>query len=97
MNKIKEEIDTVIGTGRLPRIADKYKMPYLMATLWETLRYASQIPVAVPHRVAKNYSFKGYFMPKHAIVLPNLWYIHHDPKIWDDPWEFRLERFLDGF
>ena len=29
-------------------------------------------------------------------ILPNLWGIHHDEKIWGDPWEFRPERFLEN-
>ena len=96
VKKIQAEMDKVIGTGRLPRVSDKCRMPYLMATVWEVLRYASHIPLALPHRVTKNYSFKGYFIPRHAIVFPNIWYIHHDPTVWTDPWEFRPERFLDS-
>ena len=94
--KIQAEIDSVIGTGRLLRISDKNSMPYLMATIWEILRYTSHVPVLVPHRVLKNYNYRGYFMPKHALVIANIWYIHHDPKVWHDPWEFIPERFLDS-
>ena len=90
------EIDADVGTGRLPRLSDKNKMPYLMATIWEALRYMSHMPYALRHWVAKNYSFKRYSMPKHAIVFPNIWYIPHDSKIWNDPWEFKPERFLDS-
>ena len=28
-------------------------------------------------------------------VLFNLWKLHHNPDYWDEPWEFRPERFLD--
>ena len=28
-------------------------------------------------------------------VLFNLWKLHHNPEYWDEPWEFRPERFLD--
>ena len=94
--KIQAEIDTVIGTGRLPRLSDKNQMPYLMASIWEALRYASGTPVGVPHRVAKDYRFRDYFIPKYAILFANYWFIHHDPTIWNDPWKFRPERFLDS-
>ena len=93
--KIQAEIDSVIGPGRLPRLSDKNNMPYLMATIWEILRYTSHVPVLVPHSVVKNCSYRGYFMPKNALVLANIWYIHHDPKVWHDPWEFIPERFLN--
>ena len=96
VRKIQTEIDMVIGSGRLPRISDKNHMPYLMASIWEALRYTSNTPVGVPHRVSKNYNFMGYFIPKHAILIANYWFIHHDPKIWEDPWQFRPERFLDS-
>ena len=94
--KLQVEIDSVIGTGRLPRLSDKNNMPYLMATIWEVLRYTSHVPVLVPHRVLKTYNYRGYFMPKNALVIANIWYIHHDPKVWHDPWEFTPERFLDS-
>lgn len=26
----------------------------------------------------------------------NLWAVHHDPRIWDEPWKFNPNRFLDA-
>ena len=43
------------------------------------------------------FSFKntGHCIPKDTIVVSNLWYMMHDPDVWDDPYEFKPERFLD--
>lgn len=93
---IHAEIDKVIGNNRLPKISDKNSMPYTMATIWEILRYTSHMPLSIPHKVSKSYTLKGFSIPKNAVLLPNLWYIHHDPTIWKDPWVFRPNRFLDS-
>ncbi|KAK6279880.1 hypothetical protein POUND7_020147 [Theobroma cacao] len=35
----------------------------------------------------------GYDVPRGTIILVNVWAIHRDPKLWDDPTSFKLERF----
>ena len=39
--------------------------------------------------------FRGYFIPKNAIILPFVESILSDQQIWTDPEAFRPERFLD--
>ena len=93
--KIQEEIDQRVGSSRMPNDSDKEHMHYTMATIYEVLRYTSPAGLSIPHRASKDQNFEGYFVPKDSVLIPNHWYMHHDPKLWDEPWEFKPERFLD--
>jgi cytochrome P450 len=35
--------------------------------------------------------YEGYFLPKGAVVYPNLYEAHHDVEFWEDPENFRPE------
>ena len=95
--KIQNEIESAVGSSRMPRFSDRDAMPYTMATVYEVLRYTSAAaPLSLPHRALEDSNFEGYFIEKHSIILPNLWYIHHDPQRWKNPWAFDPERFLDS-
>ncbi|XP_033985399.1 cytochrome P450 2U1 isoform X2 [Trematomus bernacchii] len=39
--------------------------------------------------------FRGYTIPKGTVIVPNLWSVHRDPALWDDPDSFNPGRFLD--
>lgn len=39
--------------------------------------------------------FKGYTIPKGTVILPNLWSVHRDPTVWENPDDFNPSRFLD--
>uniref|UniRef100_A0A9L0S4N8 Cytochrome P450 family 2 subfamily U member 1 n=1 Tax=Equus caballus TaxID=9796 RepID=A0A9L0S4N8_HORSE len=45
--------------------------------------------------VTKEKVLQGYTIPKGTVVLPNLWSVHRDPAIWEEPDEFHPNRFLD--
>ena len=92
---LHQELDDVIGPFRLPNLKDKNSLPYLEATIAETLRMSSLVPLAVPHKATVDTTLQGYQIPKGTTVLVNLWSLHHDPDIWDAPNEFRPQRFLD--
>ena len=95
-SRICSEIDRVIGKARPPSLDDRQHMPYTKAFIMEVHRYTSEVPAAVPHVCTRDVVFEGYHIKKGAILFPNLWFIHHDEKLWHDPWNFRPERFLDS-
>nr|XP_054767382.1 cytochrome P450 2J2-like [Lytechinus pictus] len=92
--KIQTELDTVIGRGRQPTTEDRPQLPYCNATLAEVMRIRPVLPVSVPHMTSDDVSLGGYSIPKGAIIVPNLWAVHHDPREWKDPEDFNPDRFL---
>ncbi|KAK6170952.1 hypothetical protein SNE40_019230 [Patella caerulea] len=91
-----KEIQDVVGSGRLPSMKDKTSMPYNEAVLLEVLRKANVVTIGTPHSLNQDTVFRGYNIPKHAIILPNLDSVLADNKIWGDADVFRPERFLDN-
>ncbi|KAL3887165.1 hypothetical protein ACJMK2_027115 [Sinanodonta woodiana] len=94
--KCFEEIDQVVGRERLPQLIDKEHLPYLEATIMETLRVYPVAPLAVPHAVSKEIIFRGYRIPQGTTVLVNLESVLRDPSTFKDPDVFRPERYLDA-
>jgi len=93
--RIQQEIDMVVGRGRLPTLNDRERLPYLEASLREIMRYITIVPLGLPHRAQVDTMFEGYFIPKDTMISVNLMDYHMDREIWGDPENFRPERFLD--
>ncbi|ODN06235.1 Farnesoate epoxidase [Orchesella cincta] len=93
--KLHAEIDRVVGRNRDPSLQDKAKMPYTEAVILETLRITSLVPLGVMHELLYDIDFHGYRLPKGLLLVPNMYHVHHDKKIWGDPENFRPERFLE--
>lgn len=69
----QREIDTFIGTDRLPTVADRVRLPYVEAVLKECLRWNVVAPLALPHASDEEYLYRGYRIPKGSIILANIW------------------------
>lgn len=92
---LHQELDQVVGPNRLPDIDDRNSLPYLEATINETMRIASVTPFSVPRKTTVDTTLQGFDIPKDTTVFTNLWSLHHDPDFWDASNDFRPQRFLD--
>ncbi|GJC89981.1 O-methylsterigmatocystin oxidoreductase [Colletotrichum liriopes] len=92
--KAQAEIDRVVGQERLPNIHDLEKLPYIEAVAKELMRWHPIGPMGLPHSSTEDDIFEGYFIPKGAMVFPNIWHFTHDPERYPDPMGFKPERFL---
>ncbi|XP_070204105.1 cytochrome P450 1A2-like isoform X3 [Littorina saxatilis] len=93
--RMQAEIDAATGP-RLPQLADKPNLPYCEATLYEVMRLSPVAPTSLPHKTMCDTTVGGYDVPKNTLVLVNLWAAMHDPDKWEQPEEFKPERFLDA-
>nr|AKJ26120.1 CYP1 [Gentiana rigescens] len=95
-NKVREEIDRVVGLSRMVEESDMEKLPYLQAVVKETLRLHPALPLLLPRNTMEDTEYMGYLIPKSTQVFINAWAIGRDPDAWKDPLDFKPERFIDS-
>jgi cytochrome P450 family 135 len=83
LRRLTEEIDATNGDD------------YLTATVNETLRRRPVLPNAEPRLTKQDVEIGGWLYPEGVSLIASAYLLHHDPDIYDDPYEFRPERFLD--
>ncbi|CAL1715497.1 unnamed protein product [Somion occarium] len=96
-NKAQQEIDTVVGSERLPDYSDRDSLPYVDAIVNETLRWHPVVPLDIPHMLSADDVYNGYYLPKGSIIVGNSWAVLHDDIAYPDPSTFNPDRFIkDG-
>ncbi|KAG9057243.1 hypothetical protein FS842_008050 [Serendipita sp. 407] len=94
--KAREEIDRVIGSGRLPTLADKADLPYCSSLVKEVLRWGVVGPLGIPHVAKVDDVYQGYNIAKGTIIVANIWAMLHDEKAYPNPFDFNPDRFAEG-
>ncbi|CAH2076248.1 unnamed protein product [Thlaspi arvense] len=93
LKKARTEIDEIIGSDRLLDEPDVVNLPYLQNIVSETFRMYPALPVLVAHMSSNDCKVGGYDMPRGTMLLTNVWAMHRDPKLWEEPERFKPERF----
>ncbi|XP_023532730.1 geraniol 8-hydroxylase-like [Cucurbita pepo subsp. pepo] len=94
MVKLKEELSRVIGKGNPVEESHINKLPYLQAVIKETLRLQSAL--LLPRKAESEVAISGFTIPKGTQIIVNLWASYRDSSVWESPYLFLPERFLDS-
>ncbi|XP_021276964.1 flavonoid 3'-monooxygenase-like [Herrania umbratica] len=94
IKKATEELDRVIGRERWVEEKDIPQLPYTDAIMKETMRKHPVAVMLAPHLALQDCIVAGYDIRKGTTVFINTWSMGRDPSLWEEPEEFRPERFL---
>lgn len=92
---LQQELDRVVGAGRVPTIADLPQLPTVRAFAKEVLRFYPVTAGGAPHMLTKDDVYKGFFFKAGTFFHANQWAIHRDPEQYPDPESFNPQRWLD--
>nr|XP_016435888.1 PREDICTED: cytochrome P450 71A4-like [Nicotiana tabacum] len=96
MEKLQNEVRQLVQGKSEITEDDLGNMQYLKAVIKETLRFHPPIPLLVPRESMEDAKLLGYHIPAKTQVIINAWTIGRDPLSWDNPEEYRPERFLNS-
>ncbi|KAF7012890.1 unnamed protein product [Triticum aestivum] len=95
MAKAQQEVREVLGEGRaVITNSDLAKLRYPKSVIKEVLRLHPASPL-IPRAAREDCTVMGYDIPKGTNVYINVFAISQDPQNWNNPGEFKPERFED--
>nr|XP_039258464.1 cytochrome P450 2U1-like [Styela clava] len=93
--KIADEIEKTLGSDGVPTMMHRDEMPYTCASIQELMRHRTLVPPSVFHKTNEEVILNGYTIPKNTTISPDIWAVHFYSKYFENPEEFRPERFID--
>ncbi|KIW96772.1 uncharacterized protein Z519_02163 [Cladophialophora bantiana CBS 173.52] len=94
----QEEVDMVIGSDRLPTMADEPALQYIRGVVKESLRFLpSSILGIVPHATTNADTYGEYTFPAKTGMMINVWALNNDPTRYPEPRKFDPDRYKDDF
>ncbi|XP_061893168.1 cytochrome P450 2K1-like isoform X1 [Entelurus aequoreus] len=93
-DRVQEELSRVVGDRQIT-MEDRRNLPYIVAVIHETQRFANIVPTSVTRSTSRDVTFQGYFIEKGTTVLPLLTSVLYDESEWETPNTFNPSHFLD--
>ncbi|XP_017431904.1 cytochrome P450 77A3 [Vigna angularis] len=94
--RLYKEIVDCVGKDEVITESHVERMPYLSAVVKETFRRHPSSHFVLSHAATEDTKLGGYTVPKNASVEFYTAWLTEDSNMWEDPNEFRPERFLSG-
>ncbi|XP_051877924.1 cytochrome P450 3A30-like [Pristis pectinata] len=92
--KLQQAIDKTFPNKAPPTYDGVMQLEYLEMVISETLRLYPPAP-RLERVCKKDVKLNGVTIPKDTVVVVPAYVLHHDPKYWQEPEEFRPERFSE--
>ncbi|KAH8555197.1 cytochrome P450 [Umbelopsis sp. PMI_123] len=97
--KARKEVIDILGDGDdivYPTSSECSQMKYVYMVMKETLRICPPAPNTSPRKNNEDVELAGTFIPKGSSMTAEIYALHHNPAVWNDPETFRPERFGPG-
>ena len=94
--KLYAEVDKVLA-GRAPTLADLPNLPYTAKVIKESMRLYPPAWMLNRRRAVVDTTLGGYPIPRGTEVIISSYVMHHLARYFEDPDEFRPERFTAEF
>ncbi|OZJ04260.1 hypothetical protein BZG36_02469 [Bifiguratus adelaidae] len=98
-HKAREECIRVLGDTPqdiVPTAEQIKELTYTSQIIQETLRLNPPAQGTSQRLVAEDTELGGYFIPKGSMAALDIWSLHHNPNVWDDPETWNPDRFAPG-
>ncbi|KAI8440044.1 hypothetical protein MSG28_001470 [Choristoneura fumiferana] len=92
--KILEEQMEILGDDleRDPTFSELQQMKYLECVIKESLRLYPSVPI-IERLITRDVEMSGMRLLKNSSIVINIFHMHRNPNVFEDPLEFRPERF----
>ncbi|CAH0555175.1 unnamed protein product [Brassicogethes aeneus] len=90
---LRQQIEEEVG-NRLVKLSDIHSLPWLEASIAETQRIRSVVPLGIPHGTQEEFKIGKYKIPKQTMIVPLQWAVHMNEEVYENPNEFNPKRFL---
>lgn len=75
-DRMRAEIDGIVSRQTLPRMDDQRRLPFVEATILETLRWKTLVPLSLPRETLADVRLNGYFIPAGTMVMYSFQCLH---------------------
>ncbi|KJZ71168.1 hypothetical protein HIM_09423 [Hirsutella minnesotensis 3608] len=96
VKRVQAELEQTVGGRRLPDFNDLSLLPLTKSFVMEVLRWRPLAPGGIPHSPTKDDVYRGFLIPKGAIVNASNWTLEMNDSIFHDADDFIPERWIEN-